>query len=179
MVQHYLWYMSAVLTSTHPAARPKIHRLPAAYARKPAEKSAFSKTQLLWGSAFLLLVGSGLAVFSQSIEMKKEVLETATMVPQISVTPPEPAHEEKSLLSGASEILSPAIGDAQAATGMKGLPESLEKTGNTVIFHGNSDFIVGQMAKIPLENEQITEIKPVQNIDNEAGRELLSIISKY
>jgi hypothetical protein len=171
--------MSAVLTSTLPVTRPKIHRLPASHARKRTVKSPFSRIQMLWGAAFLILLTGGLVIFSHPVGIEKEVLDTASMVPQISVTPPEAVPQEKSLLSEASEMLSPPISDAQASTGVKGLPDSLEKIGNTVIFHGNTDFIVGQMAKIPFENEQITEIKPVQNIDNEAGRELLSIISKY
>lgn len=53
------------------------------------------------------------------------------------------------------------------------------KVAKTIVLEGNNGTIVGQMARIPLENEQITEIKPLQDIDNVAGRELLSIINKY
>jgi hypothetical protein len=51
--------------------------------------------------------------------------------------------------------------------------------GKTIIIRDSLGGIVGQMAKIPAETEQITEIKTASDIDNRAGRELLSIISKY
>lgn len=53
------------------------------------------------------------------------------------------------------------------------------RNSQTIVLKGSEGAIIGQMARIPLENEQITEIKAVSDVDNHAGRELLSIISKY
>lgn len=71
-------------------------------------------------------------------------------------------------------MLPAAISDAQAAPALP-----LNDKGSTIMLRDHSSSIIGQMAKIPLENEHITEIKAINDIDNGAGRELLSIISKY
>ena len=39
--------------------------------------------------------------------------------------------------------------------------------------------IIGQFAKIPPHNEDITEVRHVYPVDKQAARELLSIIAKY
>ena len=67
-----------------------------------------------------------------------------------------------------------SVGDAQAATGYV-----LPKPGSTITLQDKSGSIIGQMAKIPMESEPITEVKPIQNLDKGSKRELLSIISKY
>jgi hypothetical protein len=51
--------------------------------------------------------------------------------------------------------------------------------GKTIVLQGQNDAIIGQMARIPASNEQIVEIKSPQDVDNSAGRELLSILNKY
>lgn len=51
--------------------------------------------------------------------------------------------------------------------------------GGTIVIKDDKQAIVGQMAKIPSQNQQITEIKSVSNVDNNIGRELLSIVGKY
>lgn len=67
----------------------------------------------------------------------------------------------------------PSVSEAAAST------LSPEKDNKTIVIQSNNDTIVGQMAHIPAQNEQITEVKTASDIDNNAGRELLSIISKY
>lgn len=62
---------------------------------------------------------------------------------------------------------------AQAAAPQKAVKSTI------VINGGDSGTIIGQMAKIPLESEHITEVKPASDVDKRAGRELFSIISKY
>jgi len=54
-----------------------------------------------------------------------------------------------------------------------------EKENDTIVIKDDNQTIVGQMAKIPSRNQQITEIKSVSNVDKGTGRELLSIIGKY
>lgn len=49
----------------------------------------------------------------------------------------------------------------------------------TIILTGEKEGIVGQLAKIPAQNQQMSEIKTISEVDNRAGRELLGIISKY
>jgi hypothetical protein len=90
-----------------------------------------------------------------------------------------PPIEVTSVTVDAPSILYPPIGDAQAATGIAGLASFSEKEEKTILLKGQTESIVGQMAKIPVQNEQITEIKAITDIDNSAGHELLSIISKY
>src|SRR5581483_9918244 len=68
-------------------------------------------------------------------------------------------------------ILQPPVADAQAALPAEKPP--------TILLRGQSEAIIGQMAKIPAENEPVIETKAVSEVDNSAGRELLSIISKY
>jgi hypothetical protein len=105
----------------------------------------------------------------------KNTLPVATL-PPISVHSQDTAAEEPSIIRDATNALSHTIGDAQAAVGTV---DSTKKANTIISLHNNSDYIVGQMTKIPVENEQITEIRAANDIDNHAGRELLSIISKY
>lgn len=95
------------------------------------------------------------------------VVTAATMLPAVAVV--------SKRLQEESSMLPAAIGDAQAAPA---LPLH-DKSSSTIMLTDDSSTIIGQMAKIPLENEHITEIKAINDIDNGAGRELLSIISKY
>jgi hypothetical protein len=50
---------------------------------------------------------------------------------------------------------------------------------STIVIKDKNEGIVGQMAKIPSPNVQITEIQAVSNVDKASGRELLSIVNKY
>jgi hypothetical protein len=73
--------------------------------------------------------------------------------------------------------LEPSSGDAMAS--IPDIQRFQSDTNQTIIIEGKSEAIVGQMAKIPSENGNIADIKTVSEVDNRAGRELLSIISKY
>lgn len=144
--------MSSTLTATlpHPLSRPKIHRPPVAVTRTQQKKSL----------AGLLLAGSALVAAFISISLKKEpVIKEATLLPPVAVV---------------SERIPPAtlIGEAQAY-------QPSGKPGTTITLKDRSGTIVGQMARIPFENDQITEIKAINEVDNSGGRELLSIIGKY
>jgi len=75
-------------------------------------------------------------------------------------------------ISNASDIL-PPVSDAQASV------PSFDQPGQTMRFQDKDEVIIGRLARIPAQNEQITEIKPISEVDKDAGRELLSIISKY
>lgn len=113
------------------------------------------------------MAASSLALHRQ----QESMTSAATMLPAVAVVSNRmapPVHEEISMLPA-------AIGEAQAAPALPLHP----KSGSTIRLKDHSGAIIGQMAKIPLENEQITEIKAINDIDNDAGRELLSIISKY
>lgn len=72
--------------------------------------------------------------------------------------------------------LEPSAGDAMAS-----IPQMQAVTANSQTIHikGNQQAIIGQLARIPSESGNISDIKTVSEVDNRAGRELLSIISKY
>ncbi len=147
-------------------SRPKIHRPPFVGSRKSQKKPMLPGFLVFWGGVLLALI-----VLSLSIK-KEPVIKEATTLPPVAVVsnriapPAEPAPvQSDSLIAG-------AIGDAQAAP-------STGKPGTTIMLKDQSGAIVGQMARIPLENEQITEVKPINNVDNGGGRELLSIVGKY
>jgi len=54
------------------------------------------------------------------------------------------------------------------------------KSDKTIVLSSGNDVIIGQMSKIPPQPEQqIKDIKVVSDIDNRAGRDLLTIISQY
>ena len=91
------------------------------------------------------------------------------MLPAISVGPE--ATEDLSIIRNATNALSHTIGDAQAA--------SAGKANKVITLHNNSDTIVGQMAKIPSQNESITEVKPANEVDKQGSRDLFSIVNKY
>ncbi|MDE3016101.1 MAG: hypothetical protein KGI29_04175 [Pseudomonadota bacterium] len=74
--------------------------------------------------------------------------------------------------SHAVPFLPPVIVDARASV----VPP--EKSPATMVFTGQSGTIIGQFVRMPADNEQITEIRPVSDVDKTAGRELLSIISR-
>ena len=74
------------------------------------------------------------------------------------------------------------------ASSTEGLPgisvsassEASVKSDKTIILSSGNDVIIGQMSKIPPQPEQqVKDIKVVSDIDNRAGRDLLTIISQY
>jgi len=98
------------------------------------------------------------------------------MLPAVSVVSnrlPPAAHEE------GDTVLSASIADAQAAPTPPPAYTKVEKPGTTITLKDKSGSIVGQMARIPVENEQITEVKAINTVDNGSGHELLSILNKY
>ena len=187
--------MSAVLTSPMPVARPKIHRLPASYASQPKKRASASAAMpkliayapyIAGGTLVLALLA---AIPPQPSEtqnyVKSEKVREAALVPQISVTPQD---ESLALLPEEPKTTTFAMNNARTAAPLAAVtPASTpvqdqltdDSRGKTIILQGKNEAIIGQMARIPLENEPITEIKSASEVDNSAGRELLSIINKY
>ena len=133
-------------------SRPKIHRrpsLPPAPQKVPMPFNMGSGMVFLVGLVLLAVVAN--LMFGSSSE-ETQVANVPVAEEAEVIAPREMA------LAGALEEKSP---------------------GNVIVIKGEDAAIVGQMAKIPTRNEQITEIKAVSNIDKNAGRELLSIINKY
>ena len=130
--------------------KPKVFRLP------PAAPSKSLKPQQLPSIGYLWRLGAALLVLG--------VLWPAATVffaHDVSKTSAEPTLEG----------ILPPVSDAQAAAPGEKLP--------TILLRGQSEAIIGQMARIPVENEPIIEMQAVSTVDNNAARELLSIISKY
>ena len=148
-------------------SRPKIHRLPRPCRSRPkkASKSVTPGFPLFWAAIFLAFVGISMIhqpAATAGLQRRHDVHRR--LLPAISVSAQD---------GSASRAIIP---DADASTGRR----PAEKQGKPSSLQGDkSDAIVGQMARIPAENEQITEIKSVSDIDKDSGRELLSIISKY
>jgi hypothetical protein len=170
--------MSAVLTSPLPLARPKIHRLPASCAaRKQPKLPGHLRACAPYAAGGAVVMALLAGIPPQPAGDKTSVNQTqAKRLPQISVTPqapkaaqipPKAAQEPASFSMNDAPLpsLSARVTDCPAC--------------KTIILQGGNDSIIGQMARIPLENEPITEIKSASDIDNHAGRELLSIINKY
>lgn len=70
----------------------------------------------------------------------------------------------------------------EAPTSMAATPAEAVKSdasSDTIIIRDEKQAIVGQLARIPAQNQQITGIKSVSNVDNAASPELLSIVGKY
>ena len=154
-------------------SRPKVHKLPEAGRAKNRKKNSFPGFFLFFGVALI-------ASMMVSVSMKKEpVVKAATLLPPVAVVSNRisPAPHEETDTSG---VLSASIGDAQAApTAPPVYTVATEGAGATITLKDQSNMIVGQMAKIPLENEQITEVKPINEVDNSGGHALLSIVGKY
>ena len=177
--------MSSINTASILVSRPKIHRLPAIGSRKIPKKPVVPGFLVFWGAVFVTLLVLSVIINNYPSAIYSQNILIASVVPKISVSSKDQQPiEETSIVSGTSGILSPSFGDAQAATGlvatgMTTISSTVEKSGKIILLQGKSESIIGQLTKIPVENEQITEIKAVSDIDNGAGRELLSIISKY
>lgn len=183
--------MSSAIISGMPVARPKIHRMPANPVRKPAAvvpKKIFSYTPYIVG--VVIVLGLLAAIPAQP---RREVLaekhDDIKMLPQISVTPQisvmplersgevvavRPPEKEPVLAMMDAHVL-----PIEASKPVVSNQLTDESQGKTIILQGKNESIIGQMARIPLESEQITEIKSVSEVDNSTGRELLSIINKY
>lgn len=132
--------------------RPKVFKLPPAAPPVPLSRSFAARVV----DSHPLVLASLLLAIGVSLLLSKKPLLVIT-------------HEPSPM----------AIEASAAAPAAKATSLQAANQGNNVALHDDSGAIVGQLAKIPAETEQITEIKSVSDIDNGAGRELLSIISKY
>lgn len=131
--------------------------------------------------------------------MNSAVMSASVSRPKVHRLPPPPSRFSKKrlaawLLKGGTALfaivavgvlvskvdvsVSPMNGPA-AVSNAVAAPIPMEKQSDTIVLTDQSGTIVGQMAKIPTQHEQITEIKTLSQVDNRAGRDLLSIISKY
>lgn len=136
---------------------PKIHRLPRLPEREPTPVRAPSvESSAKSGKSWIFLI-----LFAMVATISIKAIRQETL----------PAD------AGAGEAqLAPAAGGSVPDST---LPGGLNKGTKTIMIQGKNEVIVGQLTKIPAQNEQITEVKSASEVDNNAGRELLSIISKY
>ena len=178
--------MSSITTATMPlsVSRPKVHRLPVHGRAKKSSKAILPGFLLFWAAVLLALI-----VVSLSLKKTSEngmVIKAATMLPAVAVVseriPPAgtPAVSAKAVVEpDNSSVIPTPFSDAQAAPAPSLALTQPEKNTSIIMLKDKSSVIVGQMARIPLENEQITEVKPINDVDNRGGRELLSIVGKY
>ncbi len=89
----------------------------------------------------------------------------------ISALPRFGGHQENRVNAQAASP-APAVQEAMVT-------QEVPEKSPLIVITGDAGTIVGQMARIPAENEQVTEIKSPSEVDKETGRELLSIIGKY
>ncbi len=145
---------------TLPVSRPKIHRLPASLS-SPEPRYSLRSFRIARGVRMLGL----LVVVSVALFIGSRLSGPSSIGGDATVTV-------------AAARLSPASGDAMAS-----IPDiqtlNPDGTSKTIHIEGKSEAIVGQLARIPSENSNLSDIKTVSEVDNRAGRELLSIISKY
>jgi hypothetical protein len=134
------------------SSRPKIHRLPATVLRSP-EKPRL-RSVLLKGGVMMAALTIVVVMLGWVVSLSSASRESFARV-----------------LAGSGGA---PVSDAMASTLLSASPSD-----STIVLADKSGTIVGRMAKIPAQNEHITEIKPVSEVDNRAGRELLSIINKY
>ncbi len=57
-------------------------------------------------------------------------------------------------------------------------PQMVKQSDTIVIKEGNQA-IIGQLARIPVQNKAAPEVQTVTSLDKEDGKELLSIVNKY
>ena len=133
-------------------SRPKIHRLPGKQAAFPS-----------YGHTPVLALGIILISFAGKVGFLNIL---------------------SSLLSGKSDVAE-VVSSAQAATSSPDMVlgdatvVTPKDNGKTIVIAGQSGAIVGQLAKIPVPEGQMAEITTRSEVDNNTGRELLSIVNKY
>jgi hypothetical protein len=142
-------YAEAIVEA--PLSRPKIHRVPVSV--MDARKKQQSRRHALFTAGFLTTI-TLLSYGTDRLVHSRSYEELGIVV----------RHE--------TEVQPVAADNAELA------PAS-EKQSQTIVITGENDGIVGQLARIPAQNQQITEIKTISEVDNQAARELLGIISKY
>ena len=119
--------MDSVITATVRASRPKIHRLPNSGPSLRAKKNQQIKILIVCGS---VLLAGGLGMLSL---MPEKTMLSRGILPAISVSSQDASE-------GAS-----MIGEAQAS--VDGTIHA-DKRGKIISIHNDSEYIVGQMAKI-------------------------------
>jgi hypothetical protein len=169
--------MSASFSQPLPVIRPKVFRPPVQPARKKLrtvpKMVSSSVPYLVLGTLFTMLAMSSAPANKSTPEELGQMAGEAHMLPGISVS---------SLRDNESaELMAKNQPPAELPTTLADLRplDQGVKDSNTIVLRDQTTSIIGQMARIPLENEHITEVKPLHDIDNAAGRELLSIINKY
>lgn len=166
--------MSTLIATPSSVVRPKVYRPPVQPVRRPLnlvpKKLSASLPYAVFSVLFLMLAMSSAPANRTAPEVLNSPVVQAKLVPQISVTPMQ---ERASLDANPNGQANTVVAPTPA------LPPLTHDDGKSVVLQGHNAMIVGQMAKIPLENEQITEVKPLQEVDNGAASELLSIVSKY
>lgn len=143
--------MTSAAVVAIPLSKPKIHRLPLAAART-AKQQEKAHNWVLW-SCLLLLGITTIVLFSNQFANSSQ--------PDVQS------------FTSQDEVMTPALVEVAAAT----LP--VGKSSKTIILSDQGGTIVGQMAKIPAQGEQGTEVTAVTAVDNRAARDLLSILNKY
>jgi hypothetical protein len=134
--------------------KPKVFRIPPALPATPVIQSQAVRSGRFWQWGVFLLALSLIWPVSYAMSSLSRVIPST--------------QADRDGLEG---ILQPPVSDAQASIAAEKPP--------TILLRGQSEAIIGQMAKIPAENEPVIETRAISAVDNNAGRELLSIISKY
>lgn len=65
------------------------------------------------------------------------------------------------------------MGVSKAIASVKVMPA------NTIVIKDDKQAIIGQLSKIPVQNQKITGIQSVSNTDSVSNAQLLSIVSKH
>jgi len=165
----------STLTATMPmtVSKPKVHRPPFIGTHKNQQKQGFPGFLLFWAAVLLALIGVSLSI------NKEPTIKEATTLPAVAVVSQRLTPAAPKETTTDTNLLPTPIGEAQAETGALPSAGVNAKSGATILLQDKTSGIVGQMAKIPLENEQITEVKAINEVDNGGGHELLSIVGKY
>lgn len=138
-----------------PLSRPKIHRLPGAAVKQRRQTHSSNRGTFAFALLLLLLTLFGYA--TERFARGKNQAQAEKM----------------------SEMIPDAISSAQAATPPIGGVTAGARQSQAIEITSKNGGIVGQITKIPLQNEQIAGIKTVSEVDNRTGQELLGIIGKY
>lgn len=149
--------------------RPKICRLPPVAPQRVVTRRHRAR-QLLYTTVGLIVVAGGIITSIPLINNNSSDHKRVAVLPAISVGAKDAGGDGNGL-----------IGDAQASVGTINRRESGQDA--IIALHNHKDYIVGQMAKIPVDSDQITEVKPDiepdNKVDKSMGRELLSIVNKF
>ncbi len=147
--------MTLVMTGT-PAMKPKVFKLPAA-APKRALRTSLARRAL---------------VKIRDMQATLLLVCIIVIIAIAAVSTNQNAPKGSARGTGMAGMLNAPISNAMASN-------SAAEQDKTIVIQGKTDAIVGQMTKFPATDEQGSEIKTISKVDNNTGRALLSIISKY